>query len=423
MRANRTPGSVREAPGNRCPYLDIIHRIKPVGNDLKSFENAVRRLRWTGLAWLLWLVVAALFVSGSVQPLAADEPRYPAGRANLDTSPDPDHPTRVEVSFFIDDISDIDLNDGYYKITGQMILEWRDPRLAFPPDPQPPGRPKDFNAEAAKELLKVIWDPTFEISNERGQRRTGVFSINIWPDGRVRVYEKFDSVPRFSGDLHLYPYGTIDLDLVMTGFLQDRSEMYFHLKGFEFQNNARPDEFIHGHWTFVGMKAVERAAKRSDDRSVDYSHLHFQVTVAHESFQSGSYQVAISVFVPLLVIFLASSALLWIDPGKTGSYASPRLGGTVTLILATIALKFSLAKQLPGFIYLTLTDVIFLITIMMLVLSLMGSCLYLWLHAERSKTLAITYNRYLRLLYPVLYVVVIALSIHMMIHHPPLIEN
>ena len=31
MRANRTPGSVRGAPGNRCPYLDIsqLEKVDP----------------------------------------------------------------------------------------------------------------------------------------------------------------------------------------------------------------------------------------------------------------------------------------------------------------------------------------------------------------------------------------------------------
>jgi hypothetical protein len=27
VRANRTPGSVRGAPGNRCPYLDAMRRV------------------------------------------------------------------------------------------------------------------------------------------------------------------------------------------------------------------------------------------------------------------------------------------------------------------------------------------------------------------------------------------------------------
>jgi hypothetical protein len=36
VRANRTPGSVRGAPGNRCPYLDI-------SNSINSYQSPAQR--------------------------------------------------------------------------------------------------------------------------------------------------------------------------------------------------------------------------------------------------------------------------------------------------------------------------------------------------------------------------------------------
>ena len=394
-------------------------------------RKMARQFRIASLSRMLRLVLIAMLMFCAVQPLSASlsQPANATANAtanakvNLDSAPDPNYPTKVDVSFVIDDISEIDLNAGNYKITGQMILEWKDPRLAFAPDPRDPSRPLDFDADAAKELLKKIWEPVFEISNEEGERKTGVFSVNIWSDGRILLYEKFDSAPRFHGDLHMYPYGSVDLDLVMTGFLQDRREMVYRLKRFEFQDPSKPDDFIHGHWTFRSMKAWERPAKRSDDRSVDYSQILFQVRLEHESIESGSYYVALTIFVPLLAIFLASSALLWIDPGAATSHSSPRLGGTLTLILTTIALKFSLTKQIPSLHYLTMTDLLILITIIMLVVSLISSCLYIWLYTEKSQTLATQFNRTFRVLYPILFVSVVVVSTLIMIHHPPAIEN
>jgi hypothetical protein len=288
-----------------------------------------------------------------------------------------------------------------------MIQEWKDPRLAFTPDPKFPNRTQDFNAEAAKELLKKIWEPVFEISNEDGERKTGVFSINIWPDGRIRTYEKFDSIASFDGDLHMYPHGAVNLDLVVTGFLQNRNEMIYRLRRFEFQKRNKPNEFIHGYWKFVKMNAQERAVNRSDDRSINYSQIHFQVKLEHESFQSGT----LLIFIPLLAVFLASSALLWIDPGVTASYSSPRLGGTVTLILTTIALKFSLSKQLPSVEYLTLADLLIMVTIGMLIVSLLSSCFYIWLYAEKSRELATRFNKAARIIYPILFVSVTAVFV------------
>jgi len=366
-----------------------------------------RQFRTKNFFQMLRFVLILSLLVCIAQPLSASLAKPFNSEVQIDQSPDPNHPTKVDVSFFIDDISDIDLNEGNYKITGQMIQEWKDPRLAFTADPKHPNRPQDLDSEAAKELLKKIWEPVFEISNEEGERKAGVFSVNIWPDGRIRTYEKFDSVPSFSGNLHMYPYGTVKLDLLMTGFLQNRHEMVYRLRHFEFQNRNKPNDFIHGYWKFAGMNAQESPVTRSDDRSVNYSQIHFQVKLDHESFYSGT----ILIFVPLLAVFLASSALLWLDPGATASYSSPRLGGTLTLILTTIALKFSLAKQIPSFGYLTLVDVLIMVTVIMLVASLLSSCLYIWLYAEKSRELATKFNRAARVLYPILFICVTTVSV------------
>jgi hypothetical protein len=193
----------------------------------------------------------------------------------------------------------------------------------------------------------------------------------------------------------------------MTGFLQNRHEMVYRLRNFEFQDHNNPNDFIHGYWKFVGMNAQERAVTRSDDRSVNYSQIHFQVKLDHESFHSGM----IMIFIPLLAVFLASSALLWLDPGATASYSSPRLGGTLTLILTTIALKFSLSKQIPSFDYLTLVDILIMVTVVMLVASLLSSCFYIWLYAEKSRELATTFNKTARVLYPILFICVTTVSV------------
>jgi hypothetical protein len=361
-------------------------------------EDLMKFSKYAVLLMVLIFGFSTSVVAASPEPFAINDLLQP---------PYPDKPTQADVSFFIDNVSDIDLNSGSYKIVGQMVVEWRDPRLAFAPDPDYPDRPRNLNADAASELLKKIWEPVFEISNEREERKTGVVSLNVWPDGRIRYYEKFDSFPNFQSNLAFYPYGTVDLNLVMTGFLQDRGELIYNLKVFEFQDRNRPEDFIHGHWKFISMEATERPAKRSDDRSVEYSQIHFKVKLNHESIESG----ALTIFVPLFVIFIASSAVLWLDPAKVPSYASPRLGGTLTLILTTVALKYSLAKQIPSLQYITMTDLLLIETILLLVISLLLSVVYIWMYAEKSELAAKKFNRNVRIFYPFAFVSVIAVSI------------
>lgn len=378
--------------GLRCfsdPALRHMQRLQEALVEFFRFAVLVVTLSWA---------FSTSAVAASPQPFLIND---------LQQSPNADKPTHADVSFFIDNVSDIDLNSGSYKIVGQMVVEWQDPRLAFAPDPDYPDRPRNLNADAASELLKKIWEPVFEISNEREERKTGVVSLTIWPDGRIRYYEKFDSFPNFQSNLAFYPYGTIDLNLVMTGFLQDRSELIYRLKVFEFQDRTKPEDFIHGHWKFISMEASEKPAKRSDDRSVEYSQIRFKVKLDHESIQSG----ALTIFVPLFVIFIASSALLWLDPAKVASYASPRLGGTLTLILTTVALKYSLAKQIPSLQYITMTDLLMIETILLLVVSLVLSVVYIWMYAEKSELAAKKFNRIVRAFYPFAFVFVITTSI------------
>jgi hypothetical protein len=354
------------------------------------------------IKFLKLIILTVILISGFSSSAIAASPQLSL-TSDLQQSPDPDKPIQADVSFFIDNVSDIDLNSGSYKIVGQMVVEWRDPRLAFTPDPFHPNRPRELNADAASELLRQIWQPVFEISNERQERTTGVVSLTVWPDGRIRYYEKFDSVPNFRSNLTFYPYGTIDLDLVMTGFLQDRSELVYNLKVFEFQDRTKPDDFIHGHWTFVSMDAEEYSAKRSDDRSVDYSQIHFKVKLDHESIQAG----ALAIFVPLFVIFIAASALLWLDHDNYG----PRLEGTIALILTTVALKYALADEIPSLRYMTMTDLLMIEVIVLILVSLVLSVTHLWLYEERSQLVADRFNRNVRVFYPIGSASLVAVSI------------
>ena len=387
-----------------------------MGGNLLKADKFLRRSRYFNVPVLQYLqqvvkanikfskltILTVVLIFGLSSSEIAASPKLSL-TSDLQQSPNPDKPIQADVSFFIDDLSDIDLNTGSYKIVGQMVVEWQDPRLAFTPDPDHPNRPRDLNADAASELLKQIWQPVFEISNERQERLTGVVSLTVWPDGRIRYYEKFDSFPNFRSSLAFYPYGTIDLDLVMTGFLQDRSELVYKLKAFEFQDPTKPADFIHGHWTFISMNAEERPAKRSDDRSVDYSQIHFNVKLNHETIQAG----ALAIFVPLFVIFIAASCLLWLHT----TYSGPRIQGTIALILTTVALKFSLSEEIPSLRYMTMTDLLMIETIILILVSFVLSVIYFWLLEERSQLVADKFNQIVRVFYPIAFASVVAVSI------------
>jgi hypothetical protein len=151
------------------------------------------------------------------------------------------------------------------------------------------------------------------------------------------------------------------------------------------------------------MDAEEYSAKRSDDRSVDYSQIHFKVKLDHESIQAG----ALAIFVPLFVIFIAASALLWLDHDNYG----PRLEGTIALILTTVALKYALADEIPSLRYMTMTDLLMIEVIVLILVSLVLSVTHLWLYEERSQLVADRFNRNVRVFYPIGSASLVAVSI------------
>jgi hypothetical protein len=175
------------------------------------------------------------------------------------------------------------------------------------------------------------------------------------------------------------------------------------LKAFEFQDPTKPDDFIHGHWSFISMDAEELPAKRSDDRSVDYSQIHFNVKLNHETIQAG----ALMIFVPLFVIFIAASCLLWLHT----TYSGPRIQGTIALILTTVALKYSLSEEIPSLRYMTMTDLLMIETIILILVSLVLSVIHLWLYEERSQLVADKFNQIVRVFYPIAFASVVAVSI------------
>ena len=123
----------------------------------------------------------------------------------------------------------------------------------------------------------------------------------------------------------------------------------------------------------------------------------------HESIQAG----ALAIFVPLFVIFIAASSLLWLDHDNYG----PRLEGTIALIFTTVALKYALADEIPSLRYMTMTDLLMIETIILILVSFVLSVIYFWLYEERSQLVADKFNQIVRVFYPIAFASVVAVSI------------
>ncbi len=339
------------------------------------------------LAWLLWGQGSAQ-AQGDWPAILAEPPASTA-------------PTTVEMSLYLDDVSRIDVATHTYEVTGQLVMEWYDERLQALFEPDDPRAAMEFEGSAVPTMLNRLWHPAVEIMNERGQRHTGVRGLDIYADGRVKLYEKFDSLAHMEGDMHFFPFVQADLRLAFSAFVQNQSELMLDIKRYEFEHGESADDVIVGPWNFVTMIVADTVTQRSDEPDVLFSRADFVLTV-QRSLLSG-----LSIYIlPILLIWVCAFSLLWLDIAEVNSYIAPRISGTLTLLLTTVALQLTLESRLPSVHYLTLTNVLVYITIFLLTLSISFSVAYLNYYQRRSKEQARLFNRTVRWALPALTILV-----------------
>lgn len=327
------------------------------------------------------------------------------GQARADiTPPNSQGPTVVTVDMWLDDINDINLSTGTFNLTAQFGMRWKDPRLAFQSDS---AQPRVWMGSRAQEHLKNIWYPILDVSGEKGLSSAKVYWLAIWPTGDVEIREKFVAHPRFDGELIYFPFGSLKLSLALSSAAMDSTQVLFKLGDLSPKDDLQAvDKVLHGNWIPTGVRW-------------DVSH---EVGFTHSNREFPTINVVIDVdydvrdglqkiLLPLIIIALVSWGLLWIDLTFQAAYTSPRIGGTTTLILATIALKFVLNRELPIVHYFTLSDVLFNTTIIMVSISLLASCLVVRLLSDGKLELAKRINILTRRYYVVIYVLMLVVSV------------
>ena len=324
--------------------------------------------------------------------------------------PDLREPTLIHTYLHLEDINDIQLGTGTYDITALLVQRWKDPRLAYAGS----GRgqaPQVWMGKRAEKYLDTIWHPILDVTGEKGLTASDVHSLALYPDGTVVLRQKFTGSPRFKGELTNFPFGHLSLGLNITSVAMDDSQIRFKLEHLSPSKDMQQlDDVLHGNWYPRSIEWKTSSAMRADTPGQRFPQIDLQIAVEHD-FVDGLHKI----FLPLTVIALASWGLLWLNIVSQSSYASPRIGGMVTLILTTIALKFVLNRDLPVVHYLTLSDVLFNGTIVMLSLALLSSCVVAALYTEYDAQRAQRFNVSVRRIYPLLYLIVMLLGYFVML--------
>ncbi|MBS0620931.1 MAG: hypothetical protein JSS61_05690 [Verrucomicrobia bacterium] len=309
---------------------------------------------------LLWSLALLLF------PFVA--------RADL-TSPPPELPVRIETDFYL--LNFLDINEKVETFTADTYFsfKWKDPRLAYTPEPGETVR--IFVNAAALDKLKKIWRPQIEFVNASSltyKKR----SLFLFPDGTVEYY--MSVLGKFSAhlDLRHFPFDEQFLDITVDSFLWNSDIVQFVpakiLPGIDSAIHE-----IHGELDIIGIQQKTGTTTGPSylsqwGDSEDYSTFSVTIHVKRRPF----YYI-FDIFLPLVLIFGISCTVFF-------AYREPfldRIMLSLSCLLVLLATKFTVNQDLPQIGYVTRIDQTFLLAYFCIAISVLMSVIEKNITAQR----------------------------------------
>ncbi len=253
---------------------------------------------------------------------------------DLRSRPASEGTTRIEVSFFLLDLSDVDGATQSFEADVVVSSRWHDPRLAGVHE-APTAVPAD-----------QVWDPRLTVVNRRSIDRTLPEVMRVYPDGAVRYTQRF--------------IGTFSANMNLREFPLDRQRFYVHIVTATGADEAielvagEDEELISGQaaqlsisdWR-IGPTRVEISPLTLTPDGLAVPGIAMIVDGEREL----SYYI-VQVMLPLMMIVTMAWTVFWIDP----SVVPTRMGVVVTTMLTLIAYRFALSNLVPRLPYLTRLD-------------------------------------------------------------------
>lgn len=315
----------------------------------------------------------------------------PAAAAAAETPPPVERPVRVEVGFFLVNLSGVAERSETFDADIYLDFRWRDPRLSFEGT-----EPRRFLEEAAIAQLEDIWWPQVELVNTAEPAITNR-ALTIGPDGSVEYLIGLTSEFRTNLDLRRFPFDSQTLDIRVESFLWTVDEM-------EFVANPRRLGFT-PESTFEGLVPTKVEGIVRESRLEAWGEV-FSEFVAEIHVERRANFYLWTVFAPVSLIFLISCSVFAVHYENIHD----RVGISLAALLACIATQFAISFNLPQISYLTIIDQIFLVTYGCIALGVLVSTIQATL-LKHDPVRAASIDRLAGLGLPVVFFALIALCV------------
>ncbi len=296
-------------------------------------------------------------------------------------------PTQISVGIWVVDINSIESAQQTFTADIATVLRWNDPRLAH------------TGGGIVHYTLEQIWHPRVSIANETNSVSHKLpETVEVGADGTVVYRQRYAGAFTQPLRLQSFPFDrqTFHIQFVAVRYRPDQVSLV-------------PDQ----EWIREGMNDAagispsitlpDWTIERWDSKAAGYAlvpGLQFSGYVFEFTARRDLQYYILKVILPLVLIVIMSWAVFWTDPIN----ASAQLSVAVTSMLTLIAYRFAADTQLPRLPYMTRLDVFFLISTLLVFLSLIEVVVTMILDNKQQTERAKTIDRYCRAIFPVIFV-------------------
>lgn len=294
-------------------------------------------------------------------------------------------PTRVTIVLFFLDVTEI--HSAKQSFTANVFVEarWRDERLAHP------------GPSIVRKDLEAVWNPRLQIVNRRNLTSTFPNLVEVSPGGDVVYRQRFWGDFSQPLDLRDFPMDrqVYEVEIVAAGYTPEEVELVpekLATYGLE-KEISLPD------WSVEEWKAEAVSFPSVRDEQQVVRLLQFSFAARRKT---GYY--VYKIILPLILIVAMSWVVFWIDPSEGGI----QIGVSMSAMLTLIAYRFAIGADVPKVSYVTRMDLFILGGTVLIFATLLEVIVTSTLARRERLDTARRVDRWARVLFPLLFVLVTA---------------
>ena len=293
----------------------------------------------------------------------------------------------IEATVLYDEIYNIDMADGHYTVSVELLMSWEDDTASFLNqfgDTIIHGKDMD-------NFLETIWYPEFFVSNAEYPRITHYKTLDVL-NGRYELFERFDVQLSIDAEMPKFPFGELDLFMDIAAFSGNVHLMRFNPQDVFLGHHDAQHRVVKGNW-------IEKSKSMEEEMRTSLNHggkEKFSYLISHVLVSYNPLTATWKILVPLLSVMILSILFNFVINDK-------KIQLQATLFLTIPALQFALANEMPSTSYLTIANWLFLFANFIVFINLVICFIESYAKESSSPAILIKIDYYAKIFVPIIF--------------------